>query len=154
MEGLSHKTPTDDDISNVLKEFTVDFLLKGYNSLVQSLHSEILTNLELKIDTSHFFWLVTYFLKFATQIELDLEHVCSVLSFDIVSYLTAEGVNLCEQFELAIKLDGNDLTPNIRRLHLVILSYLNIIMDRIVPYYISHFQTYGISTGRSLCNRF
>lgn len=122
VQGLSHNTPTDDDISNVLKEFTVDFLLKGYNSLVRTLHTQILTNIQLEIDTSHFFWLVTYFLKFATQIELDLEHVCSVLSFDIVSYLTAEGVNLCEQFELAIKLDGNDLKPAIRRLHLVVTA--------------------------------
>lgn len=120
MQGKN--TLTDDDISNILKEFTVDFLLKGYNSLVKTLHSEILTNLHLEIDTSHFFWLVTYFLKFATQIELDLEHICSVLSFDIISYLTAEGVNLCEQFELAVKLDGNDLKPNIRRLHLVIID--------------------------------
>lgn len=116
---MSHNTPTDDDISNVLKEFTVDFLLKGYNSLVRTLHTQILTNMQLEIDTSHFFWLVTYFLKFATQIELDLEHVCSVLSFDIVSYLTAEGVNLCEQFELAVKFNGNDLKSKIRRLHLV-----------------------------------
>ncbi|XP_028040904.1 protein timeless isoform X2 [Bombyx mandarina] len=122
VQGLSHKTPTDDDISNILKEFTVDFLLKGYNVLVQTLHSQILTNLQLEIDTSHFFWLVTYFLKFATQIELDLEHLCSVLSFDIVSYLTAEGVNLCEQFELAVKLDGNGLKPCMRRLHLVVTA--------------------------------
>lgn len=86
---------------------------------MQTLHNQILTNLQLEIDTSHFFWLITYFLKFATQIELDIEHVGSVLSFDIISYLTTEGVNLCEQFELAIKLDGNDLKPNIRRLHLV-----------------------------------
>ncbi|CAB3249938.1 unnamed protein product [Arctia plantaginis] len=127
VQGLSYKTPTDEDISNVLKEFTVDFLLKGYNSLVKTLHNQILTNLQLEIDTSHFFWLVTYFLKFATQIELDIEHVCSVLSFDIISYLTAEGVNLCEQFELAIKLDGNDLKPNIRRLHLVVTALREII---------------------------
>lgn len=119
VQGLFHKPPTDDEISHVLKEFTVQFLLNGYNSLVQTLHSQILTNLQLEIDTSHFFWLVTYFLKFATKLELDLKLICSVLSFDIVSYLTAEGVNLCEQFELAIKLDGNDLKPSIRRLHLV-----------------------------------
>ncbi|XP_050361503.1 protein timeless [Nymphalis io] len=122
VQGLTHSTPTDEDISNVLKEFTVDFLLKGYNSLVRTLHTQILTNMQLEIDTSHFFWLVTYFLKFATQIELDLEHVCSVLSFDIISYLTAEGVNLAEQFELSIKLDGNDLKPKIRRLHLVVTA--------------------------------
>lgn len=122
VQGLSHKTPTDDDISNVLKEFTVDFLLKGYNSLVHTLHDLMLSNAHLEFDVSHFFWLVTYFLKFSTQIELDLEHVCSVLSFDIMSYLTAQGVYLCEQFELAIKLDGNDLKPNVRRLHLVVTS--------------------------------
>ncbi|KAM3964699.1 timeless isoform 2-T2 [Aphomia sociella] len=122
IQGLSHKTPTDDDISNIMKEFTVDFLFKGYNSLVQTLHNQILTNMQLQIDTSHFFWLLTYFLKFATQIELDLEHVSSVLSYDIVSYLTAEGVNLCEQFELSIKLDNNDLKPSIRRLHLVVTA--------------------------------
>nr|WJJ67113.1 TIMELESS [Phauda flammans] len=122
VQGLSHSTPTDDDISNVLKEFTVDFLLKGYNSLVQTLHSQILTNLQLEMDTSHFFWLITYFLKFATQIELDLQYICCVLSYEIVSYLSAEGVNLCEQFELALKLDGNDLKPSIRRLHLVVTA--------------------------------
>nr|QCH40579.1 timeless [Chilo suppressalis] len=122
VQGLFHKTPNDDDISNVLKEFTVDFLFKGYNSLVKTLQTQIVINLQLEIDTSHFFWLVTYFLKFATQIELDLKHVCSVLSFDIASYLTAEGVNLCEQFELAMKLDGNDLKPSIRRLHLVVTA--------------------------------
>lgn len=122
VQGLVHKTPTDDDISNILKKFTVDFLLKGYNSLVQTLYSEILTNQQLEIDTSHFFWLITHFLKFATQIELDLEHVCSVLSFDIVSYLTAEGVNLCEQFELAVKVDGNDLKSSMRKLHLVVTA--------------------------------
>lgn len=119
MQGLYHKKPTDDDISNVLKEFTVDFLLKGYNSLVQTLNNEILTNSELRIDTSHFFWLVTYFLKFAIQIELDFEHVESVLSFETVSFLTSEAVNLCEQFELAVKLDGSDLSHNIRRQQMV-----------------------------------
>lgn len=117
MQGLFHKTPNDDDISNVLKEFTVDFLLKGYNSLVQTLHSQILTNPLL--DTSHFLWLITYFLKFASQIELDLEHIDSVLSFEIVSYLTSEGVNVCEQFEIAVKLDGHDLSLSIKRQHLV-----------------------------------
>ncbi|XP_048487863.1 protein timeless isoform X2 [Plutella xylostella] len=122
VQGLARKIPTDDDISNILKEFTVDFLLKGYNSLVRTLYTQIITNLDLEIDTSHFFWLVTYFLKFASQIELDLEHVCSVLSFDIITYLTAEGVNLCEQFALAIKLDGNDLKPCIRRMHLVVTA--------------------------------
>lgn len=141
IQGLSHKTPTDDDIANVMREFTVDFLLKGYNALVQTLHNQILNNTHLEIDTSHFFWLVTYFLKFATQIEMDVEHVCSALSFDIVSYLTAEGVNLCEQFELAIKLDGNDLKPNIRRLHLVVTAIREIVQAIGVYKKITHVDT-------------
>lgn len=118
--------PADDDITKVIQEFTVDFLLKGYNSLVKTLHDEIMTSRDLEIDTSHFFWLVTYFMKFATQMELNLELVDFVLSFDIISCSVAEAVNLCEQFEIAIKLDGVDLYPILHRQHLVniLLLYL------------------------------
>lgn len=45
MKGLIHHVPTDDDISNILKEFTVDFLLKGYGFLVQELHAQLLSDL-------------------------------------------------------------------------------------------------------------
>lgn len=122
MKGLIHHTPTDEDISNILKEFTVDFLLKGYGFLVQDLHSKLLSESHVTIDTSHFFWLITYFLKFASQLELDLEHIRPVLSFDIVSYLTYEGVNLCEQLELNSRQKGVDLKPNLRRIHLVVTA--------------------------------
>ena len=122
MKGIIHHTPTDEDISNILKEFTVDFLLKGYGSLVQDLHEKLLTDLHLSIDTSHFFWLVTYFLKFAAQLELDMEHINSVLCYDIISYLTFEGVNLCEQLELTSRQQGTDLKPYLRRIHLVVTA--------------------------------
>lgn len=122
MKGLIHHSPSDEDISNILKEFTVDFLLKGYGFLVQELHTKLLTDFQLSIDTSHFFWLVTYFLKFAAQLELDLEHIHSVLSFDIVSYLTFEGVTLCEQLELTSRQQGTDLKPYLRRIHLVVTA--------------------------------
>jgi timeless protein len=76
VKALLHHTPTDEDISNLLKEFTVDFLLKGYDCLVQELHLQLLSNKHnVEIDTSHFFWLVTYFLKFAAQLELELDHI-------------------------------------------------------------------------------
>ncbi|XP_059617920.1 protein timeless isoform X2 [Phlebotomus argentipes] len=122
MKGLLYHTPTDEDISNILKEFTVDFLLKGYGCLVQELHAQLLTDLQVQIDTSHFFWLVTYFLRFAAQLELDLEHIHSVLSFEIVSYLTYEGVSLCEQLDLATKQQSPDLKPCLRRMHLVVTA--------------------------------
>lgn len=46
MKGLLHHAPTDDDISNILKEFTIDFLLKGYGYLVQELHSKLLSEVD------------------------------------------------------------------------------------------------------------
>uniref|UniRef100_A0A0K8TSI5 Putative dna topoisomerase i-interacting protein n=1 Tax=Tabanus bromius TaxID=304241 RepID=A0A0K8TSI5_TABBR len=122
MKGLVQHIPTDEDISHILKEFTVDFLLKGYGYLVQELHAQLLSDISLQMDTSHFFWLVTYFLKFAAQLELDLEHISAVLSFDIVSYLTYEGVTLCEQLELTSSQQGRDLKPYLRRIHLVVTA--------------------------------
>ncbi|KAH8412317.1 hypothetical protein KR009_001249 [Drosophila setifemur] len=122
MKGLVLHTPTDEDISNLLKEFTVDFLLKGYNYLVEELHLQLLSNAKVPIDTSHFFWLVTYFLKFAAQLELDMEHIDTILTYDVLSYLTYEGVTLCEQLELNARQEGSDLRPYLRRMHLVVTA--------------------------------
>ncbi|XP_014260027.1 protein timeless isoform X2 [Cimex lectularius] len=129
MKALLHHTPTDEDISQLLKEFTVDFLLKGYSSLVSDLREQLLYNsqVNLYIDTSHFFWLVTYFLKFAVQLEIDLEHISSVLSFKIVSFLTFEGVGLCEQFELTKLHSEYDMAPCLRRTHLVVTAIRELI---------------------------
>lgn len=44
MKGLVQHTPTNYDISNLLKEFTVDFLLKGYNYLVEELLKQLLSS--------------------------------------------------------------------------------------------------------------
>lgn len=49
MKGLIHHTPTDDDISNILKEFTIDFLLKSYGCLVKELHAQLLTDMVSRI---------------------------------------------------------------------------------------------------------
>lgn len=117
MKGLLHHLPTDDDVTNILKEFTVDFLLKGYGSLVQTLHSQLLSNMH--VDTSHFFWLMTYFLKLAAQLELDMEHITPVLSYDILAFLVFQGVWLCEELEIFYKNPACDLKPCLRRLHLV-----------------------------------
>lgn len=121
MKGLINHAPTDEDITNILKEFTVEFLLKGFGTLVHQLHSQLYISFNHQIDTSHFFWLVTYFLKFASQLELDLEHIQQVLSFEILSYLTFEGVNLCEQIQLKANKKNFDLKPLLRRMHLVCL---------------------------------
>lgn len=77
---------------------------------------------QAQMDTSHFFWLVTYFLKFAAQLEVDLDHIKCVLSFKIISYLTYEGVNLCEQLKLTSRRQGIDINPNLRRIHLLVAA--------------------------------
>lgn len=71
------------------------------------------------VDTSYFFWLITYFLRFAAQLELDFEHVKRVLSYDVLSYLAYEGVNLCEEFEQNSSQDGLDIKPCFQKMHLV-----------------------------------
>lgn len=122
VKGIITHTPTDDDISNILKEFTVDFLLKGFDNLVHDLHEKLLKDPYIGLDISHFSWLVTYFLKFASELELDLEHIRSVLTFDVISYLTYEGVHVCEQLEITSRQEGTDLTPYLRRSHLVVAA--------------------------------
>ncbi|XP_018567388.1 protein timeless isoform X2 [Anoplophora glabripennis] len=122
MKGLMHHLPTDDDISNILKEFTVDFLLKGYGTLIKELRTQLLTNIHIAIDTSHFFWLVTYFLKFATQLELDPEHISPVLSYDTLSYLVFQGVWVYEELEISCTIPDIDIKPCLRRLHLVVTA--------------------------------
>lgn len=46
MKDILQHAPSDEDISNILKEFTVDFLLKGYGYLVKELHAQLLVQSE------------------------------------------------------------------------------------------------------------
>lgn len=76
LKSLVNHLPRDEEITDVLKEFTVSFLLTGFEPLVTALHFELVTPASgLPIDTSHFFWLLTYFLKFAGQLELDVDQI-------------------------------------------------------------------------------
>uniref|UniRef100_A0A8D8UQR2 Protein timeless n=1 Tax=Cacopsylla melanoneura TaxID=428564 RepID=A0A8D8UQR2_9HEMI len=134
MKALLHHTPSEDDIAHLLKEFTVDFLLKGYGRLVSQLNDLLVTGFHSQIDTSHFFWLITYFLKFVVQLELDIDHVSSVISFDILSYLTFEGVNLCEQLQIVKLHKDINFDPYVRRIHLVVTS-IKEILHTIQVYY-------------------
>jgi timeless protein len=67
--------PTDEDIADLLKDFTVDFLLKGYPSLVADLRSQLMSAEDPDIDKSHLLWLITYFLKFSSQLEVELDQI-------------------------------------------------------------------------------
>lgn len=70
------------------------------------------------VDTSYF-WLITYFLRFAAQLELDFEYVKRVLSYEVLAYLAYEGVNLCEEFEQNSSHNGIDVKACCQKMHLV-----------------------------------
>jgi len=122
VKAMVNHIPTDEDISELLKEFTVDFLLKGYSDLVNDILQQLMNDDGLLMDKSHFLWLITYFLKFTGQLELDLAQMNSVLSFKMLSYLTFVGVEQLEMLELAHRKRRRDLTPHLRRMHLVVTA--------------------------------
>ncbi len=119
VKALVHHVPTEQDITDLLKEFTVDFLLKGYAPLVNGLRLQLLADNDQHMDKSHYLWLLAYFLKFATQLEIEMEHIEPVLSIGTISYLTYEGVRFFEDLELACRQRTVDLKPHLRRMHLV-----------------------------------
>ena len=123
VKAMVNHSPSDDDISELLKEFTVDFLHNGYSSLVQQLLLKLSRNeSNILMDKSHFLWLLTYFLKFASQLEIGMDLIGNVVSFDTLSYITFEGVDQLETMELANRERVEDLGPNLRRIHLVVTA--------------------------------
>lgn len=132
MKCLVHHTPTEEDITIVLKEFGVDFLLKGYSLLVGDLHAKLLKSSskefllwseeEMALNARNFLWLIGYFLKFAAELQLDLDHIRSILTYNVISYLTYEGVNICELLDLSSRQEGIDLKPYLRSLHSVVTA--------------------------------
>ena len=92
--------------------------IKGYNILVGELHQQLLKHDALPLDKSHFLWLITYFLRFASQLELDMEHFKDIFTIDLLCYLTWESVHETEEFEMNSLIPSIDLKPCLRRLHL------------------------------------
>ncbi|XP_071541193.1 protein timeless isoform X2 [Panulirus ornatus] len=121
-KALLHHHPTADDISNLLKDFTVDFMLNGYSNLLQGLRLQVMLPYQIDLDKSHVLWLITYFLRFAVELDLELSQICPVLSVDVVSYLVYEGVVMQEELERAVRAGEENLLPHVRRLHLVVTA--------------------------------
>nr|AGV28716.1 timeless [Eurydice pulchra] len=121
-KALLHHQPTAEDISNLLKEFTLDFMLNGYSTLVQGLRMQVLLPYQMDLDKSHLLWLITYFLRFAVELDLELSQICPVLSAEVVSYLVYEGIVMQEELEIAIRNGESNLISHVRRLHLVVTA--------------------------------
>jgi timeless protein len=142
VRALVHHVPTDKDIDNLFKEFTVDFLLKGYSTLITTLRHQLTTEENPDIDKSHFLWLITYFLKFASQLEVQLEQIGPVLTVETVAFLTFEGVRFYEELELAVREHKDrpvDLRPHLRRIHLVVTALREFIQTLQTYANFSHF---------------
>lgn len=86
-KALLHHHPTADDISNLLKDFTVDFMLNGYSNLLQGLRLQVMLPYQIDLDKSHVLWLITYFLRFAVELDLELSQICPVMSVDVSIYI-------------------------------------------------------------------
>ena len=125
VKALQNHSAKDKDISELLREFTVTFLIAGYSKLVQDLLTKFMAKEQgrISMDKSHFLWLVTYFLKFACPLEIGLEEIGSVLSVETIGYIIYEGVEIVETLKLAsTRLPRSDTSPELRRMHLVVTA--------------------------------
>lgn len=69
--------------------------IAGYSHLTSTLLEELTRpDAEINMDKSHFLWLLTYFLKFASQLEIGLDQIRQVLSVNTLAYLTYQGKQL------------------------------------------------------------
>ncbi|XP_046460181.1 protein timeless-like isoform X2 [Daphnia pulex] len=105
----------DDAVSKRLEIFVMDFMPKGYNTLVGTLHDQLLQH-DLPIDEAQFFWLITYFGGFAPLLKLDINHVKDVMNIEILSYLTWGVIHETEILDKNYFREVN-LESSVRRLH-------------------------------------
>ena len=91
---------------------------------------------DISMDKSHFLWLLrlTYFLKFAFQLEIGLNQVGSIISFRIASYITYQDVELLETLEVANRERSASISGHLRRMHLVVTAALREFILTIVNY--------------------
>ncbi|EFX80829.1 putative TIMELESS/TIM-1 protein [Daphnia pulex] len=106
---------TPNEVSTFLDQFVVDFMLDGYNVVVGILHLQLLRDKNVPLDKPQFFWLIAYFLGFASILKLDLQSITNVLHIDILCYLTWEAV--CEIGRLDKNTLQRSMDANPRRIH-------------------------------------
>ncbi|GIY41860.1 protein timeless [Caerostris darwini] len=98
--ALNSPTPSEEDIGNLLKEFTLSFLHGGFSNLIIDLKNLFLEGPSIAIDKSLLFWIMSYFLQIAANANICVDHISDVLNVDIISYLVFECVTACENMEL------------------------------------------------------
>ncbi|GIY81203.1 protein timeless, partial [Caerostris extrusa] len=98
--ALNSPTPSEEDIGNLLKEFTLSFLHGGFSNLIIDLKNLFLEGPSIAIDKSLLFWIMSYFLQIAANANICVDHISDILNVDIISYLVFECVTACENMEL------------------------------------------------------
>ncbi len=90
----------------------------GFNTLVGRLHQQLLHKNSTSLDKSHFFWIIVHFLRFASQLKLDMGNFEQVFTVDLLCYLIYQSVRETEEFEINSSQPSVNLKPYLRRLHL------------------------------------
>ncbi|XP_050426271.1 protein timeless isoform X2 [Adelges cooleyi] len=127
-------TPTGDQITHLLQKFTVNFMRNGFNSLVYEVYKQLtLPNAHKKVDTSLYFWMLTYFCRFCKILDVDLKTVRNIVSFRLISFMAHEGLNVLEQLLVAKRQKAHDLHLHVRHLHLVVMAIKEVI--KTIEYY-------------------
>lgn len=67
--------PSEECIYYFLQKFTVRFIQNGFNTLVDEIYNLLTTTSHRFIDTSLYFWILTYFCRFCKLNQTDLKSV-------------------------------------------------------------------------------
>ncbi|XP_057369817.1 protein timeless-like isoform X2 [Daphnia carinata] len=117
------RNPSEEDVSQLLVEFIPIFLQNGFNALVNELHQKLIQqDVLLHSEKSFFLWLITYFMRFASQLKLDAKCLKNIFVIDLLCHLTWDAIHQTEEFEVNSLQPSLDLTPFMRRLHLGITA--------------------------------
>ncbi|XP_029341049.1 protein timeless isoform X2 [Acyrthosiphon pisum] len=112
-------------ISYFLQKFTVCFLQNGFNTLVDELYNLLTSNSH--IDTSLYFWILTYFCRFCKLNNIKLELVRQIVSFKLISFIVHEGLKISEELRIAKLQKSPNIHLKVRHLHLAIMAIKEVI---------------------------
>nr|XP_040582162.1 LOW QUALITY PROTEIN: protein timeless-like [Lepeophtheirus salmonis] len=96
----------DEDVSRLLTEFTISFIMRGYGNLIQNLRLKLMTeksSATLTNTNSRFLWLITFFMRFVEDLEVELPVIEPLFSPEIMSYIVYEGLQTFENLMIESK---------------------------------------------------
>lgn len=123
--GNGSLEPSDDDICELLKDFTLKFVHSFFASFVIDLKS-LLSQSSLQIDLSHFLWILSYFLKISISIDLKLTHLKPLLDVDLFNFLVLQGQKIHKSIQLSPF--SHESQPKLKKLNLLIGSISDLVL--------------------------